>query len=246
MIRALRFLPAIATLLVVNMGNARPAEATPIQLFSPAALSLVDVTYNYPARTVAGTQPVITSPLVLTGPGNVLTFTEAGGAMVRMDQEPSVPSAGGWFGTFASGTRLLYTGNNADPSWFGPITINFAAALSEFGLFAQFSDEFFSGPFLFTVFNGATPLSTFSAGVTSFPSFLGARSTDLGFTSLLIRGPSFSRADNDFAIGPITIQTVPEPSTLALLGGGVATIVYGRRRRDARAREQSPVGTSLV
>ncbi len=200
-----------------------------IQLLSPSALAVGDVTYNYPARTTAGTQPVVPSPLVVAGVGNVLTFTELGGAFIRMDQEPSVPTAGGWFGTFAPGTRLLYTGNGSDPNWFGPITINFATPVLEFGLLAQFSDEFFLGPFFFTVFNGSATLGTFSQGATGLPSFLGARATGAdSITSLVVRGPTTSPTANDFAIGPVT-ASVPEPTTLALLIASATGMLWRRR-----------------
>ena len=39
--------------------------------------------------------------------------------------------------------------------------------ISAFGLLAQFNDEFFSGPFFFTLFNQATALGTFSNGVSA-------------------------------------------------------------------------------
>jgi PEP-CTERM motif len=229
----------VATALAVTFAGASASQAAPIQLFSAAELSPTDVLYQYPARTTAGTQPVVPSPFVLTGPDNVLTFTEAGSAFVRMDQEPSTPPAGGWFGTFAAGTRLLYTGNNVDADWFGPITISFGAPIFEFGLLAQFSDEFFAGPFFFTVFNGPTTLATFSRGVSPLPSFLGARAADdIFFTSILVRGPSFAPGDNDFAIGPVIAQ-VPEPATLVLVGSGVVGFLVRRKVTSGRAAAET-------
>lgn len=239
MLRLNRPLLMLITILIVTCAGAPTLHADPIQLFSAAQLDPADVLFQYPARTTAGTQPVVPSPFVLTGPGNVLTFTEAGSAFVRMDQEPSTPAGGGWLGTFAAGTRLLYTGNNVDPNWYGPITIDFAIPTLEFGLLAQFSDEFFTGPFFFTVFSGPTALATFSRGVTALPSFLGARAEEgMPFTSLLIGGPSSLPGDNDFAIGPVTLQ-VPEPTTLVLLASGLVGFGVQRRRHRVRASEPS-------
>ena len=239
MLRLNRALLTLTTALIVTCAGAPALQAAPIQLFSAAELDPADVLFQYPARTTVFTQPVVPSPFVLTGPGNVLTFTEAGSAFIRMDQEPSTPAGGGWFGTFADGTRLLYTGNNVDPNWYGPITIDFAIPTLEFGLLAQFSDEFFAGPFFFTVFSGPTALATFSRGVTALPSFLGARAEDgMPFTSILIRGPSFVPGDNDFAIGPVTLQ-VPDPATLVLLASGLVGFAVRRRRHYMRASQPS-------
>jgi hypothetical protein len=181
-------LAAAGTLFLLGLASVTPLAAAPIQLFSLAQLSAAAVVFDYPARAVPNTQPVVPSPYTITGPNNTLTFTEPGEAFVRMDQEPSSPGGGGWFGTFAAGTRLLYTGNTSDADFFGPVTINFANPISEFGLLAQFNDEFFGGPFFFTLFNQATTLGTFSNGVSVLPTFLGARSLDFAITSVLIRG----------------------------------------------------------
>jgi hypothetical protein len=228
-------LAAAGTLFLLGLASVTPLAAAPIQLFSLAQLSAAAVVFDYPARAVPNTQPVVPSPYTITGPNNLLTFTEPGEAFVRMDQEPSSPGGGGWFGTFAAGTRLLYTGNTSDADFFGPVTINFANPISEFGLLAQFNDEFFGGPFFFTLFNQATTLGTFSNGVSVLPTFLGARSLDFAITSVLIRGPSLAAAANDFALGPVSAATVPEPASALLLGSAIASGLWARRRARAAA-----------
>jgi hypothetical protein len=219
---------------LVSLSVVSSAQASLIQLFSPTDLSPGGVTYDYLARPT-GQQPVLPSPFDLVGPDNTLTFTEAGTAFVRMDQEPSIPAVGGWGGTFAPATRLLYTGNNVDSNWFGPITISFALPILEFGLLAQFNNEMFLGPFSFNIFNGSVALGTLTNGVTNLPSFLGARATDGELiTSILIGGPSTAASDNDFAIGPVTAQGVPEPGALTLTLIGIGGLRFFAHRTRAK------------
>jgi hypothetical protein len=229
-IRAL-ILAGLASLSVVSS-----AQASLIQLFSPTDLSPGGVTYDYLARPPFA-QPVLPSPFDLVGPDNTLTFTEAGTAFVRMDQEPSIPVGGGWSGTFAPATRLLYTGNNVDSNWFGPITISFAFPILEFGLLAQFNNEAFLGPFSFNIFNGPVALGALTSSVTGLPSFLGARATDGDeITSILISGPSMAASDNDFAIGPVTAQGVPEPGALTLMLLGIGGLrLFAKRKRATKS-----------
>jgi hypothetical protein len=218
---------------LVGVGVVDSAQASLIQLFSPTELNPGDMTYDYLMRSAG--QPVLPSPFALVGADNTLTFIEAGAAFVRMDQEPSVPAGGGWSGTFAPATRLLYTGNNVDSNWFGPMTINFELPILEFGLFAQFNNEAFPGPFLFNVFNGPVALGTFTSGVTDLPAFLGTRATagDV-ITSVLVGGPSMVASNNDFAIGPVTAQGVPEPQTLTLMLVGIGGLkLFANRKRKS-------------
>jgi hypothetical protein len=223
---------------LVSVSVVSSAQASLIQLFSPTDLSPGGVTYDYLARP--GGQPVLPPPFVLVGPDNTLTFIEAGTAFVRMDQEPAIPPGGGWGGTFAPATRLLYTGNNVDSNWFGPMTISFALPILEFGLLAQFNNEAFLGPFSFNIFNGAVGLGTLTSAVTSLPSFLGARAMDGdAITSILISGPSMAAPSNDFAIGPVTAQGVPEPGALTLMLIGIGGLRFFASRKRAKKSDRT-------
>ena len=227
-------LAAAATLFMLGLASVAPLAAAPIQLFSLAELGAGAVAFNYPARAAANTQPVVPSPYVVTGPNNTLTFTEPGEAFVRMDQEPSAPGGGGWFGTFRRHAAPLH--RKPDRSGLlRPGQHQFRQPDSEFGLLAQFNDEFFSGPFFFTLFNQATALGTLSNGVSALPTFLGARSLDFAITSVLIRGPSLTAAANDFALGPVSAKTVPEPASVMLLGAAMAAGLWAGRRPGSRA-----------
>jgi hypothetical protein len=227
MLRIRRTTSMLATVFAVTFAAASPSQAALIQLFSPGDVS--GETFNYPIRPGAGIQPVVASPFVVTGATNVLTFLNSVGSFVRMDEEPSVPAGGGWTGGFPDGTRLLYTGNGAGVG-SGPITVAFGIPILEFGLLAQHNLEGL-GLFNFMVFNGATLLGSFNVAA-DLPGFLGARATGGDAITHFIISGSVLDSVNDFAIGPVRAQAVPEPSTIVLLGlAGAATALRKVRHR---------------
>jgi hypothetical protein len=221
------------TLFVAILATASPSQAALIQLFSPADVS--GETFIYPARPGPGLQPVVPSPFVLAGLSNVLTFMNETGSFIRMDEEPSVPSGGGWEGGpgFPNGTRLLYTGNNVGVG-SGPISISFLYPILTFGLLAQHSQEGL-GVFNFMVFNGLTLLGSLNMAADQ-PGFLGARVTDTDVITRIVISGSVLGDLNNFAIGPVTAQPIPEPAMVLLLGSGLLGLRVAQRRSKVSRR----------
>lgn len=199
-------------------------RAGAVQLTSASQLSPSDATVTYPLTGVVvispgGLDPAVgvPNPLVLSAGGNTLTFSKPSGLFVTDS----------FFGP-----DTLYTGN-AYQQEGGPITIDFAAGVTEAG-FLAFPN--FTGPpgfsFTLTAFNGAAVLGTFSVQTfgTNGGVFLGVRATNGDVITRLVVNHTIP----DFAIGPVTFgqpQAVPEPATLLLLGTGLAGVGAAVRKR---------------
>lgn len=209
----------VLSALVALGARAVPTHAQVVQLLSPAALT-GGATVLFPEAQFT----VLPSPYTLLAGVNTLTFTQSG-SFVRLDQGT------GWGGNFVPSTRLLYTGNNAGVG-SGPVNISFAVPIFAFGFSIQ-NDQDAPGLFSFTAFNGATELATFSVAAGTSTSFLGASATGAdSITRIAVSSTSAaSGGANNFAFGPVTFQTIPEPGTLLLLGAGLVGFAAVRRPR---------------
>ncbi|MEP6780029.1 MAG: PEP-CTERM sorting domain-containing protein [Gemmatimonadaceae bacterium] len=146
------------------------------------------------------------------------------------------------FGALGTGTLSGATVNNGAILNTGSpfsFSIAFSQMLNGFG--ADFFSGQFGGSATFHFFNGATP--TYTTGLYSFiGSFRGVIPTGGAFNRVDITevpigqsSPSlFSSLDN-LTVGVIT-STVPEPSSIALLGAGILALGIVARRKKQTAR----------
>ncbi len=235
---------ALLTLVFLGLATATPTRADVIQLFSPAELG-GGTTTDYPNLAAGVTGTFFNSPIVVSGGGLTVTFTAAGGQLARRDQGV------GFLGSFAPGTELIVT-DRTTGAGSGPLTISFSIPVIAFGVSAQntYTEADETSLFTFSMFDGASLLGTFSRSGPDFigftqtaPLFLGARAI-LGqqITRVVISGQSSitdsdgdgipdTSAQNNFAVGPVTSQPIPEPATMILLGTGLAGVAAARRRR---------------
>jgi hypothetical protein len=169
------------------------------------------------------------------GIGVTATNTEAQGSIAQMKQYEPWCDGGTWMGNFAQGNSLLWTQ--------GLGTIELVLTQAVFGIGTQFQSNAISGSFTarLTVYDENTLLgSVTSAGQAGYLGdnsaiFLGIFGTNI--TRAVLSLDSCTLNCNDFAINQMslqTISTVPEASSIWLLGIGVLGLVSCRRFRVDR------------
>jgi hypothetical protein len=148
----------------------------------------------------------------------VTVSTSTATDMERLDE------GNGWGGGFLPGAHLLWTQNQNTAS----LIIDFASPVSAAGLDIS-SDSLGSFTAFVQAFNGVTDLGTFSVGGnnTSIIPFLGVSDAG-GITRMIFNVDNNTK---DFAVDTLSINSVPEPSALALAASGLALLLASRRRR---------------
>jgi len=184
---------------------------------------------------------IVPSPTNVSSFGGLnATVAVAGPNMVAMQQGVT------WNGNFDFGENLLWTGN---PNFIsgtgpGPITINFAHGVSSVG-FAISSDFFGAFTATLQVYGSGGLLDTLTESGVSSPNgdgsalFMGLGDLSGANITKIVISEIDANATNDFAIDAVSIttgggQTVPEPSSIALLGSGLLTMAGVLRRKLAR------------
>jgi hypothetical protein len=175
----------------------------------------------------ASVSNAFTTPVPGIGGLNI-TGSQAGGDFFRVDQ-----SSSDWNGNFGTGESLLW-------SFFGgPMTLTFNTAITGFGMQIE-ADDFGAFTARIEAFDAANvSLGVFSRAGTATANgddsaiFLGILSDVRDVRSIRLSLTSSAGDISDFAINSPIIQDtpVPEPTSMVLLGTGIATVV-GRRYRQ--------------
>jgi hypothetical protein len=216
------------TITTLAMAGVTDARAGVMLVTSRAALSpndSIDWGQLGPDSTSLGTSEDVTSASGL----NATVSTDDLSGLLRADEGRS------WTGNFTIGDHLI---NNNGFSEFA-LTVNFAAPISGAGAQIQLDN---SGPFTATLeaFAGNTSLGLFTENGQSSTAedgsaiFLGVIDTIAEITSIVfgIENPPPFRGD--FAINTLSLNTVPEPSSIVLTMIAIlASLAFWRLRSIA-------------
>jgi len=237
--------PRLAVVALLLVMIARTAQGSTFQIGSAAALGANDFFDWDQVRAVdgGGNALALPSPRTVTSNLGRSAGISDGGSFSGLVEGTD------WFGDFASGDRVLYSGDPNDPAAAAnAFTIAFNTAVRGVGLQIT-SGAFFDFDASLELFNGGTSLGLFTVGGTllgvedgSAP-FLGALSDSANITSAVFTltsntGAGFGvnrllTADGRDPL-PDPGAQVPEPGTLSLLAIGTAGALARRRSRRLR------------
>jgi hypothetical protein len=181
-------------------------------------------------------------------PQLMISFTGNNAALVgNADGSPflTTQEGFGWTGNFDYGESLLWTGNsNFGIGGLGPMAMVFFNPVGTVGFSIQ-ADFYGAFTAYLTAFDAnGNPLVTYintngnsdgsengSALFMGLGDLTGPNIASIEFTITSSQGPL---ADNDFAIDDVSIGTVPEPSSLVLLGSRLIGLAGVARRKLGR------------
>jgi hypothetical protein len=225
---------AAGTALVLAVGltaGARSASAGTVGITTETDLAHVgQLDWGVLGPSFASVSNSFTTPVPGIG-GLTITGSQAGGDFARIDQ-----GSLDWNGNFGAGESLLWS------VFGGPMTFTFNAGITGFGTQIE-ADDLGAFTAQIEAFDGANALlGVFSrSGIATANGddsamFLGILSdtADIRSIRLSLTSSGGGSGDiSDFAINGPSIEPVPEPATLVLLGTGIATVVGRRYRRRA-------------
>jgi PEP-CTERM motif len=169
-----------------------------------------------------------TPQTVVSMDGVTVTATSSGGFFNRIDQFNPVDLSGSWFGNFTPGEALIENLNASQ------ITLTFATPVTTAGApimpngFGPFTAQItVNGTEIFTEDGDSTDAGDGSA---IFIGWSGGPITTLQFEVTAVTGGNTT----DFAIGTVSLASVPEPSTWAMMMLGFAGLGFARYRAARR------------